>query len=606
MCGIFSAITFDNPFNQSDKSKFDGALNALTHRGPDNGNSITINPKSDNESNFQIYLGHRRLSIIDLQESSNQPFESDGYQMIFNGEVFNYLELKKNLGEFQFKTNSDTEVVLRAYQKYGLECFSKFNGFWSIIIFDPKKNEVVISRDRFSIKPLYYLENEGRIYFSSEIKALKTLNFSLSPNHLVLEYFLNQKLIDAQAETFYNEIKRFPAMQCWSINLSTGKRIENPYWEYKAPEMARDYSGRKEQFRELLLDSLKLRLRSDVPLGTLLSGGLDSSAITTLIHKHLNDDIHSFSVVSDEEKYSEENFVDILVKEIGIKNKKLKFDQDLALENIKTVLHVQDEPYGSLSVVAQYLLFKQIKSETDITVLLSGQGADEVLLGYKKFFFLHLKELMRKRKYGKLLTTAGSSYLKGTTASEFSWKQAKRYLPGKTDSGTNFYKKELAKMPIWDYTNMTNRQIQDLDLYSVPALAHYEDRNSMAHQIEVRLPFLDYRLVNFLIHAPIEDKLKGGWTKYILRDAITELPEAIRWRKDKSGFTTPEEKWIQGGFGDKIIDYFTEGSRLEEEGLLDTNKFIDAVKGFKVNSKWLDYRDVFSVYISEMWLRENF
>ena len=263
-------------------------------------------------------------------------------------------------------------------------------------------------------------------------------------------------------------------MHNWTIDLKTGEKKVERYWEYSRIDYAPDFAGRMEQFRALLMDALRLRLRSDVPLGTLLSGGLDSSAITTLIHTQLNDQVQSYSVVSNEKKYSEESFVDILASSKGIHNHKLRFNNELALDHIGRVLDVQDEPFGSLSVVAQYLLFDKIRKESEIKVLLSGQGADEVLLGYKKFFFLYLKEMMKKKQMGKLIWTVGASYVKGTTIHEFSWKQAKRYLPGKTNTGTDYFKKEFNDVELWSYNNMSERQIQDIDLYSVPALAHYE------------------------------------------------------------------------------------------------------------------------------------
>ncbi|MBK9591546.1 MAG: asparagine synthase (glutamine-hydrolyzing) [Crocinitomicaceae bacterium] len=605
MCGIFVVISGAKNLQPKDKILFDEVLNVLTHRGPDACDSRIL--KTNQEDGFNVYLGHRRLSIIDLDPKSNQPFEADNYQIVFNGEVYNYLELRKELeADFTFKTNSDTEVILRYYQKYGTSGFGKFNGMWSLVIYDPIKNNIVVARDRFSVKPLYQIEDNGVLYFASEIKALKKLGLTLTPNTLAIERLLSQQLLDVDDQTFYNEIKIFPPMSFMELDLKSNTRTIKKYWDFTAPVLEKTFGDRKEVFRELLLDSLKLRMRSDVPLGTLLSGGLDSSAITTLIHEHLNDQIQSFSVVSDEKKYSEESFVDLLVKNKNISNRKLRFVPDEALDNIKNVLDVQDEPYGSLGVVAQYLLFEKIKKETDITVLLSGQGADEVLLGYNKFYFFYLKELKQKHHYLKLMGAIGSSFAKGTVVRQFSWKHAKRYLPGSTNKGRKFFKRDLHKDKIWSYDSMTERQILDINNYSVPHLTHYEDRNSMAHQLEVRLPFLDYRLVNYLVHLPVEDKLKSGWTKYLLRESVHELPNEIRWRKDKQGFVTPEEKWLKGAFGEYIISYFSQSSKLEDMGILDRKEFVEAVKSFRTHSKWLVYGDIFTVFITEMWLRENF
>ncbi|MBI3133226.1 MAG: asparagine synthase (glutamine-hydrolyzing) [Bacteroidetes bacterium] len=606
MCGIFAAISIERPFNAGDRLRFDNALNRLIHRGPDAGQARVFS-FNDQAENFNLYLGHRRLAIIDLDQKSNQPFEVDGLHIIFNGEIYNYLELRHELEkDFRFVSNSDTEVILRYYQKFGTAGFDKFNGMWAFVIYDSVRKKIVVSRDRFSVKPLYVHEENNQIFLSSEIKLLKTLNTTLSPNQKIIERFLNQMLIDVGGETFYNEITMFPAMTVLEIDLPSGKRNQKKYWDFQQPDMPASYAERKELFRSLLIDSLKLRLRSDVPLGTLLSGGLDSSAITALIHDHLNNRVQSFSVVADEKKYSEEKFVDLLIREKKINNHKLWFKTDLALENIQRVLDCQDEPYGSLSVVAQYLLFEKVRKEADITVLLSGQGADEVLLGYNKFFFFHLLQLKKQGSYLKIAGKVYSSFVKGTSVREFSWKDAKRYLPGRTNKGRDFFKKPLFEDTIWEFETMTSRQIQDISLYSIPQLTHYEDRNSMAHNIEVRLPFMDFRLVNFLIHSPVEDKLKGGWTKYLLRDAIHELPNAIRWRKDKKGFVTPEEEWLAGPLGQYIISYFQAPSMLEEMGILDREKYIHTVRNFRSHAKWLVYGDLFTVFITEMWLRENF
>lgn len=606
MCGIFAAISVERPFEQKRRIDFDAALNSMAHRGPDAGSSsvFSFQPSSDH---FNLFFGHRRLSIIDLDVSSNQPFESDGLHIIFNGEIFNYIELRNELGdEYAFRTNSDTEVILQYYRKHGVAGFEKFNGMWAFVLYDSHKKKIIISRDRFSIKPLYIVENNGTILLSSEIKALKKCGLNFSPDAHSIERFLNQMLIDTSLSTFYNEIKIFPAMTAREIDLTTGKVTDHRYWNFAKPDMPKAYSDRKEVFRNLLLDSLKLRLRSDVPLGTLLSGGLDSSAITALIHDHINKDVQSFSVVSDERGYSEENFVDLLVKQKSIHNHKLRFRPDDALDNIDRVLQIQDEPFGSLSVVAQYLLFEKIKKEANITVLLSGQGADEVLLGYHKYFFFYLQQLKKNHRYFKLGGQVFSSFLKGTSVKQFTWKQAKRYLPGRTNRGRDYFTKGLEQDAIWQVDSITDRQIQDINHFSIPQLAHYEDRNSMACHLEVRLPFMDFRLVNFLVHAPVEDKLKGGWTKYLLRDTVTELPDQIRWRKDKQGFVTPEEKWFEGALGKYVADYFNEKSMLAEMGILDRSKFQHAVKNFRQNSKWLGYNDLFTVFITEKWLRENF
>lgn len=610
MCGIFAAIKIKETFTPQDFHSFCQSCDVIAHRGPDDQTCTSYLRQNgewqENNEHFQVFFGHRRLAILGLEQASNQPFSRDHITLIFNGEVFNYLEIKKEyLSEYEFTTSSDTEVILRAYQKFGTDCFRLFNGMWSIIILDKKNNKIVISRDRFSVKPIYYFNKDNTWYFASEIKQLARLqDYEFTPNLGIVKAFLNQALLDHSAETFYEGIKRFPAMHFMEMDLVTGKTETRRYWNFSQQKDV-DFSQPENTFRELLIDSLNLRLRSDVPVGTLLSGGLDSSAITTLIKEHLNDQIISFSVVSDVKKYSEESFIDILVKEKGIKNHKLRFDNALALDNIEDVLQVQDEPYGSLSVVAQNLLFKKIKEETGIKVLLSGQGADEILLGYNKFFFFYLKQLWQQKNITALMANTAGSILSGTSLWQFDFTQAKRYMPGRTNKGRDYFTTEFNDVPIWSFTDLRQRQIIDIEKYSIPALTHYEDRNSMDASIEVRLPFLDFRLVDFMVNMPPSFKLKNGWTKYILRKTITEMPDEIRWRKDKKGFVTPEEEWMKGKLGAHIIQEMHGNSKLEELGILEKKAYIKAVEDFRNGARWLSYGDLFRVYITEKWLRIN-
>lgn len=609
MCGIFAAVNIKEAFDKNDFHDFCGSCEVVAHRGPDDQSYNAYlregSAWGENRDHFQLFLGHRRLAILGLERESNQPFTRDHVTLIFNGEIYNYLEIKeRHLQEYTFTTNSDTEVLLRAYQKFGTECFRLFNGMWAVVIFDRKLNRIIVCRDRFSVKPLYHMRRGDTWYFASEIKQLTRLrNFSFSPHMPVMKAFLNQSLLDHVPATFFEGIEKFPAMHYMVIDLTSGYHETYAYWGFQQEEQ--DYADPGETFRSLLLDSLKLRLRSDVPVGTLLSGGLDSSAITVLTQKYLDQTITSFSVVSDEKKYSEENFVDILVNEKGVSNQKLRFNNTLALDHIEHVLDIQGEPYGSLSVVAQYLLFKKIKDDTGIKVLLSGQGADEILLGYNKFYFFYLRYLWKKKDLAGLFTNMAGSFFSGTSLWQLEFSQAKRYIPGFTNKGRPFFTTHLPNEGLWQCQNLNLRQISDITQYSIPALTHYEDRNSMAQSIEVRLPFLDYRLVDYLTGMPPSYKLKNGWTKHILRKTVPELPEAIRWRKDKQGFVTPEKSWMQNELGAFIVSEMERKSHLHDMGIIDKQKYAKAVKDFGKANCWLSHGDLFMVYITEKWLRKN-
>jgi len=603
MCGIFAAFSYEEPFY--DRGRFSESLKLIANRGPDAEGELFLKDGEVSDAEFNVYLGHKRLAILDLDSRSNQPMVKDHVKLIFNGEIYNYIELREKLIKLghSFVSKSDTEVIIHLYLEYGDTFFSQLNGMWSIILYDTKKNEVLVSRDRFGIKPLYTHVNNGKIYFASEIKQLKLFIKSLTPNVVQLDRFVQDGSCDISNETFFNEIHKFPACTSEVFQLNSGKSSQRRFWNFsKQNDSSLSMSDSVEQFRELFVDSLKLRLRCDVPFGSLLSGGLDSSAISIIIQDYILPEIETFSVVSDSEKYSEHKFIDLLVAENKIKNKSFNFQVDEAIDNVDSVLDVQDEPFGSFSIVAQNGLFKKIKEETDIKVLLSGQGADEVLMGYLKYYFMNIKQEIRKGNLHKVFSYIAGALYQGTILNQFSMKQAKRYLPGSSKLFQPYYTGVSGSSNL-AYSTMQERQILDVENYSIPALTRYEDRNSMNHSLEVRLPFLDYRLVDFLTNMSVDKKLKNGWSKYILRESITELPKEIRWRKDKMGFTTPEADWWKGDFGLNFQQTFNQ-SRLDELGIIDKHKFTSAFSSYRNGNGHLSEGDIFRVYIAEKWLNK--
>ena len=305
-------------------------------------------------------------------------------------------------------------------------------------------------------------------------------------------------------------------------------------------------------------------------------------------------------------KYSEEKFVDILCKEKNLKVKKFFLESKFVWDDLEEVLWHHDEPFGGFSVIAQNKILELIKKKTDIKVLLSGQGGDEILCGYRKFFFFYLEEELRKARIFNVLKNTLFSLFYRTILWQFSLSEAKRYLPSfqkYSDPLDSVLKIKGELEPIWESKDLKERQILDIDKYSVPALTHYEDRNSMAYSQEIRLPFLDYRLVNFVLNLPSSFKIKNGWTKYILRKSIKELPEKIAWRRDKQGFINPEEKWLKFDFCDKIISLFKE-SKLDEIGILEKNKLLEMYKKFLKGDRRIWYSDITRFLIAEIWIRK--
>jgi len=593
VCGIFGAISFAAPFSDKDLDNFIGATDVVAYRGPDNRDFFVSNDK-------KLYFGHRRLSIIDLLPEGNQPLTMDGLCIIYNGEIFNYLELRKELEDsgYVFRTNTDTEVILRTYQKYGPSGFEKFNGMWAFAIFDSVSKKLILSRDRFSVKPLYYLKTNDRMFFSSEIKQLLAFLEEKEVNERQMFIFLQQGITDYDEDTFIKGIKRIKAKHNLIVDLNNGTIKYEKYWDYQFIEIP-DFDSAIDYFRNLFFDSVRLRLRSDVKVGALLSGGLDSSSIVAASNTF--SPIESYSVVTKEKEYSEEKYINILTQKLGVPNRKLYFLPSQVFENLPIVLYHQDEPFAGMSIVAQYMIFNKIKQETDVKVVLSGQGGDEVLMGYLKYYFMYLQGLIKKGELLRLGTEIVSSFVNRTALWQFDLRVGKRYL-GSLSKLSFVSPQDFGLEPIWQAKSLRDRQILDIDKYSVPILTRYEDRNSMANSIEVRNPFLDHRLVNFCLSLPDSYKIGKGWSKFILRQSMHELPQEIRWRRDKKGFVTPESLWLKNELKHVVYKNFQD-SILAQQGFINKKRFFEAYESFLNDKGTVSASDISRALIAELWLR---
>ena len=617
MCGIFGAITFKGSYGAEDLQRFVDATNLAAHRGPDDCGFVKLGGAEyvggGPPERFRIFLGHRRLSIIDLSSAGHQPMTDGQHRwIIFNGEIFNYIELRDELRALghQFRTATDTEVILHLYAEYGEKGFDRLNGMWAFAIVDLLLDKLVLSRDRFSMKPLYLVQDQNRaILFASEIKQLLPFLPKRAVNKEILLTYLSQALVDHTESTFFEGVTQVPPRTNLTICLNTGKVQAGTYWDYERSRADLGGISSEEailEFRRLLVDSTRVRLRSDVKLGVLLSGGLDSSALTIISHHLQPNGITSYSVVSKVEKYNEEHYVDALCSECGIDNQKVVFSSDFGFEHLDRVLRYNDEPFMGFSVIAQFNMLQTIKQHTGITVLLSGQGGDELLLGYLKFFFFYVRGLIEHGRVLRALTLMVTSLRAGTVMRQFRLSEARRYVSA-TAGGEkrSFFRMRPTPVPVWKCESISDRQIQDLERYSVPALTHYEDRVSMAHSMELRHPFLDHRLVNFALSLPTNLKLKDGWTKYILRQAFPELPSKIRWRKDKQPFVTPEEQWIKREFTDVIQRTFR-NSRLSDLGILNDKLFQRAYSSFCSGNPLIAYGEISRIMIAERWVETQF
>ena len=606
MCGIFGSVFLGGAFASDERQAFIKQTDLVSYRGPNASGYLTLDSVEQRISEsreFDIFLGHRRLAIIGLSECGRQPLtDGKGRWIIFNGEIFNYPELRDELRHkgHQFRTNTDTEVILKIYEEYGEDGFEQLNGMWAFAIVDLPNRRVVLSRDRFSIKPLYYTRQGPKFFFASEIKQLLPFLKNRSINMAVMYTFLVQAICDHSTQTFFEGIYCVEPKHNLIVDLTAQRILQKPYWQYRLLDSL-SLTDTVDLFRNVFLDSVRIRLRSDVPLGAMVSGGLDSSTIAIAAHS-LGVTLQTYSVVAKDAKYDEGRYVDFLVRD-GIRNSRLVFECSSALDDLDTVIWHNDEPFLGFHAVAQFQMFKHIKKATNITVLLSGQGGDECLLGYNKFFFFYLQELLRR---GHVLTAArlfAWSFLNGTTVRQFKLSEAKRYIPFMKFLHFPAYIKVRGDLePVCCAHGLRERQIVDIDRYSVPVQTHFEDRNSMAHSLEVRSPFLDHRLVTLSISLPTSLKLRSGWTKYVLREAFPELPAEIRWRKDKQGFLTPEELWTRSSLRRCIQRTFA-GSLLQSLGIIDDQSFLSYYSQFLGGSHSIWYSDISRVLIAERWAR---
>lgn len=568
MCGILAILTSEIENKKYWLEKIPQLLNKMSHRGPDAEKIETFN---------SVILGHRRLSILDLSEAGNQPMVSkDGrYSIVLNGEIYNYLEIREELIKkgHKFTTTTDTEVLLAAYAEYGIKIFELINGMYSFIIWDNEQQELLVARDRFGIKPLFYSRIGDDLVFSSEIKPInmmkKMRGKPLEPNHSIIFDFLIYSTVDHSNETFFKNIYRFPAGHYTIIQKGKmDKQFDlKQYWDLKEEiKQLKEKSEFKERTKQehidkvlqLFLDSVKLRLRSDVQVGSCLSGGIDSSSIVSVISKNLKGNLRNnfetFSMVYDEwfEK-TEKNYIDLMIKTTGFKANFTTPSVTKIEDSFDQFLYYQEEPVTGLSPIGQFFVM-ELAREKGTTVLLDGQGADEILAGYKYLRGFFLFDLFKRFKIFKLLKELWTMKSDFTTLKyffaqffpkfilKFLRKQSfKDYLAG------DFVKRFTTNIPrgLVNVRKPFSEMLINLLTIKLPHLLRWEDKSSMRFSIEARVPFLDHNLVKYILALPSEYIIKNGVTKWIFRDAMEDItPAEILERRDKIGFAVPEKTWL--------------------------------------------------------------
>lgn len=554
MCGISGII-------QSHQSSINGSqlikniINDQFKRGPDNQAMITV---SNNYS--EVILGHNRLAIIDLSDQSNQPMwdRTKRYCIVYNGMIYNYKDLKKELIELgiAFETSSDTEVLLYAFSTWGIECINKLNGMFSFAIYDNMQKELYLVRDRFGVKPLYYYKSDRLLAFASTSNVISGF-FSCHPNKNYLAKGLNFGIYeDGTDETAYENLYSVPPGSFLRYDCDNFSITVTRYYDLseRVKQKQREFSSVSNADLISLIENslnraINIRLCSDVPLGLSVSGGLDSSLVAGITGQNLS--LTGFHYGSPINTKTEGPLVHKISQYCNIP---IHYSQNKEFINSYfETLKAQDAPFAGLSIIAQNIVFKDAH-EKGIKVLLGGQGGDEVFMGYRKFFYFYYQELFRQKKIMNLFFYLTS--LIPTIVSELPrYKQylyAKKHYSGKQTSILSTDNLNYSPNLQTDQ-GITQRQCADILQYSLPTLLRYEDRNSMFHSIETRLPFIDYELVEMGLALPIDLKIKHGYGKWVLRKiAKNKIPDIIRTARYKRGFDVINEEWIGQGLGQKI------------------------------------------------------
>jgi asparagine synthase (glutamine-hydrolysing) len=601
MCGIAGQYCFDG--GAPDKELLARMSDQLKHRGPDG---------MGTEVRGCVGLVHRRLAIIDLSEDGLQPMtnEDKTLWLVYNGEIYNYVELREELIKqgHRFHSQSDTEVILHAYEEWGAGCLLRFNGMWAFALWDEKRGQLFCARDRFGIKPFYYTEINGSFLFASEIKALTAHpDVGKGPDDEILRTYLAWGVQDYSERTMFRGILQLKPAHAVIVSKD-GPCTPYRYWDVNInAEILSDVSEKESGNRllSLLREATRIHLRSDVTVGTCLSGGIDSSTIAVLINALIRQEApasvgarqKTFSVVFTDERFDESRYIDEMVAATGVDARRTEPDPDQLWNDIDRLVWIQDEPFGSLSIYAQYCVMRL--AHEDVKVVLDGQGADELLAGYLAYQESYIRGLIYSLQVGSALREIAGSLRHhgrffGNAVIQLLTRRSRRRHLTVPIPRVDRYEGPLPEV--------LRRELVSTNL---PALLHYEDRNSMAFSIESRVPYLDLRLVEYVASLPLDRKIHNGVTKKVLRDAVKGIvPESIRSRMDKMGFVTPEEVWMKETLRPFVLGVLRADS-FRARPYWDPDAVLESYQGY------LDGRSAYSpeiwrIVCAELWLRKFF
>ena len=627
MCGIAGIIYKNNQVVSENEIK--QMTDSLAHRGPDAEGSFLEN---------NIGLGHRRLAIIDLSDAGRQPMlSSDGrFVITFNGEIYNYIELREELHRsgITFSTETDTEVIIESYRFWGENCFNRFNGMWAFCLYDKENKKVILCRDRFGVKPLYYLWDDKKLAFASEAKAiLEVFSEEIIPNNKAIYRLLRSTPEDRDETTYYKNIKSLKKATYVEIDLQDFKWSQYDYWHVDTTKFREKWIDGKNVYKtckELLENAVRIRLRADVDVGSCLSGGLDSSIIVGICNKREHAKMHTFSSVYKDKECNEKEFIDA-VNKFNNTIPHIIYPEPSGkdiIECFKKIIKYHDGPNSGASLYSQYSVMEGASSV--VKVLLDGQGADELFGGYIPYYYYYISDLLRKNtpistvkavntlaiidtEWRKMASSIGMDdiilYLgeyfykhikkkwdsKGTIDNKPDPPMFTEEFLKKTDTSINY-----EKYPVDGVLNtvLCKEILRD----GIPHLVHNEDGNSMAFSVETRLPFLDYRLVEFALALDAKHKIKGEWTKYILRRCCKQyLPSSVCRRKNKMGFPAPFSRWLREG---EQKERFRELIYSFADRNIVPRETIDYYYQTHMNEKQDNNAILYKFLVIELWLRD--
>jgi asparagine synthase (glutamine-hydrolysing) len=586
MCGIAGIV--DRIGSVSNEQVVERMLGVLLHRGPDDVGRYLSEA---------VGFGFRRLSILDLSSAGHQPM-SLGYgavenaaTIVFNGEIYNFVELRRELEGLGhvFRSSGDTEVLLRSYLQWGSECVAKLNGMWAFVIHDRRSGTLFGSRDRFGIKPLFLHQADGRLLFASEIKAIRVSgHYRTRVNRAIASAFLVDGNLDQTNDTFFEGIRHLAPGCNFVYDIASDRLVENRYWDVRRarPSFSDDVVS---AYAQLFEDAVALHMRSDVPVGIHLSGGLDSTSIACASARiraqaRAREVLNAFSYIAPE--FDESTYIKATVAQTGARLVELSTSPESLWADLERMLWFQDEPVHSLTALVSFQLMRST-AKHGVKVVLNGQGADETLAGYSSYFrnswrglaqsdgigavWREMKEFGRlhhQSAYGLLqrhLSDALASKLNSRTAYRrvIGWRNRRRAEDGWFSPDVWHDRPPRANSRSG---NLSEALAYSQEVDPLPLYLRLEDRNAMAHSIEARLPFLDYRLVEYAYCLPDKWKLRGGLNKYVLRAAMAgRIPEVVRTRVDKMGFPVPARKWFTEQLFEPVMDLL-ESRQARESG----------------------------------------